>query len=201
MILNANVQLPTFYAIDISRLPPVDIEHLDLSALLQELSLLRAEVRAVGAIRAELDDLKSAVTVLQLSSTSAEVQVQTETAYIVDGAMQSNPTVGPLTFAGHARNIRAHGMTEPKEKPRHPPVVGASTSNSRVKSVVTSRTVDVFVSHLYPETKASELQECVEYGTDDLKVSNVTCNKLKTRYADLYASYHVAVTVDAVDFA
>jgi len=49
------------------------------------------------------------------------------------------------------------GMTEPKKKPRRPPVVGASTSNSRVKSVVISRTVDVFVSRLYPETTASEL--------------------------------------------
>jgi len=44
MTLNSNVSLPTFVAIDISRLPPVGIDQLDVSALTQELSSLRFEV-------------------------------------------------------------------------------------------------------------------------------------------------------------
>jgi len=67
LFLNPNIELPTFVAVDISRLPPVSVDHMDTSALLQELALLRSEVRAIGAIRAELDEMKAAVKTLQQS--------------------------------------------------------------------------------------------------------------------------------------
>jgi len=47
LVLNPLVKLPTYVAVDISRLPPVAVEHLDTSALLQELAILRPEVRAI----------------------------------------------------------------------------------------------------------------------------------------------------------
>ena len=49
IILNPELKLPTYVALDIARLPPVDVDHLhvDISALLQELALLRSEVRVV----------------------------------------------------------------------------------------------------------------------------------------------------------
>lgn len=42
LVVNPDVKLPCFVAVDISRLPPVDVEHMDMSALLQELALLRS---------------------------------------------------------------------------------------------------------------------------------------------------------------
>jgi len=37
--LDPNVQLPAFVALRLDRLPPVDVNHVDVSAILQELSL------------------------------------------------------------------------------------------------------------------------------------------------------------------
>ena len=50
--------LPTFVAVDLSRLPPIDVNHNDVSALLQEISILHTAVRAVAAVRSETDEVK-----------------------------------------------------------------------------------------------------------------------------------------------
>lgn len=57
--LDPTCKTPTFYALDITRLPPVSIDHVDVSALLQELVALRQDVRSIVQLRSELDDLKS----------------------------------------------------------------------------------------------------------------------------------------------
>jgi len=49
--LDPTVTLPVFYAVDLSRLPPVDAKHCDVSAILQELQSLRAEAREIGCSR------------------------------------------------------------------------------------------------------------------------------------------------------
>jgi len=41
------------------------VDHLDISALLQEMQLLRNEVRAAGAILEELEEMKSVVRIMQ----------------------------------------------------------------------------------------------------------------------------------------
>ena len=63
LFLNPNIELLTFVAVDISRLPPVSVDHMDTSALLQELALLRSEVRATGTVRSELEEMKVVATV------------------------------------------------------------------------------------------------------------------------------------------
>lgn len=67
LILNPSVALPSFVATDISRLPPVGIDHVDSTAILQELSALRSEVRAFNAIRSEMEDLKEELKQYKLS--------------------------------------------------------------------------------------------------------------------------------------
>lgn len=61
LCVDPNVQLPVFYATDLSRLPPVDASHCDVSALLREIQALRAEVREITELKSELEQLKSAV--------------------------------------------------------------------------------------------------------------------------------------------
>jgi len=39
--LDPSVKLPTLVAMHLERLPPVDVEHVDVSAILQELTFLR----------------------------------------------------------------------------------------------------------------------------------------------------------------
>ena len=57
--LDPSVPVPTFYAVDLSRLPPVDMEHCDVSAILKELHALRQEVRELAELRAEVASLRA----------------------------------------------------------------------------------------------------------------------------------------------
>jgi len=61
LILNPNVALTNFVATEISRLPLVGMDHLNVSALLHELSALRSKVRAITSIRMEMEQLKKTV--------------------------------------------------------------------------------------------------------------------------------------------
>ena len=64
---------------------------------------------------------------------------------------------------------------------------------------MTTRKVDIFVSRLHPLTTQSELTECVTSSNTDTNVHNIVCNRLRSKYADLYSSFHVEITVDSVD--
>jgi len=59
--LDPAVTLPQFCAQKPSRLPSVDVDHVDVSALLLELSPLRREVTAVAQLREEVPQLKVAL--------------------------------------------------------------------------------------------------------------------------------------------
>ena len=56
-ILNPHVQLPQFYAVNLSRLPPVTPTHCDMSLLL-------GEVQAINHLRAEFDSIREEVKLL-----------------------------------------------------------------------------------------------------------------------------------------
>lgn len=79
-------------------------------------------------------------------------------------------------------------------------MVGRST-NTELKSVATVREVNIFVSRLHPTTVADELHECVAEAVGCVSVESIICNKLNSKFADLYSSYHVAVKVNANDFS
>ena len=58
VLLNPTSDLPRFYALELARLPPVDITHCDVSAILQELQSLRCEVREISNLKVEIDVLR-----------------------------------------------------------------------------------------------------------------------------------------------
>jgi len=55
--VDPTVNVPAFCAIDLSRLPPVEAEHVDVSAILAELSALRREVRMMSQLCDEVHQL------------------------------------------------------------------------------------------------------------------------------------------------
>ena len=57
-------KLPCFYAMKIDRLPPVGLDHIDIGALLQELTGLRQEVRSISSVRNELSILNDSLVAL-----------------------------------------------------------------------------------------------------------------------------------------
>lgn len=199
LCLDPAVPLPVFYAVDLARLPPVGVQHVDISALLQEVASLRAEVRAAVAIKEELASVRAAVTALG----SASVQlIQPDGAKLVSRTaaevVQESIRTGTLRTE-QAKTVNAEAR-KPMSRNRPKPIVGSSATNSHVKGVETSRTVDIFVSRLHPSTAKNELIDCVNAITDDLVVQNVECEKLTSTYAHLYSSFHVAITVGSTAF-
>ena len=60
LLFDPSVKLPTFVAMHLERLPPVDAEHVDVSAILQELTfILRSEIKSVAQLREEITELRS----------------------------------------------------------------------------------------------------------------------------------------------
>lgn len=208
LVLNPKVRLPTYVAVDISRLPPVSADHLDMSAILQELTLLRSEVRAIGAVRAELEELKSAMKVIKpqveqltkIGSDDGWNKRRSGHTSVQDGeiaAVDSSKMLVLGSFASKARDLSRTGL---KQRASSRPVVGLSTNNEHIKSVETARTVDIFVSRLDPYTKSGELVDCVNAIKGDLNVLEINCTKLHSKYEHLYSSYHVSVKVTAMQF-
>ncbi len=66
-----------------------------------------------------------------------------------------------------------------------------------MRGVETCRTVDLFVSRLRPETARSELADCINTVEGNPQVYNIYRVKLKSKYEDLYSSYHVADKVNS----
>jgi len=201
LVLNPDVQLPSYVAADIAHLPAVDVEHLDMSALLKEMSLLRAEIRCIGTLRAELEQVKSSLMELRAQQSAAE-KVGTSVCFALEGEGSIGPSNGQVkavnkSFSAKAQDLQQSGMKP--YVPKKQPVIGSSTKSS-VKSVETVRTVDIFVSRLHPSTAASELVDCVNTVKGDLKVTDIQCKRLQSKYEHLYTSYHVSVTVGSVCF-
>lgn len=65
LCLDPTCQLPCFYAMEITRLPPVGVDHIDVSALLQEITSLRQEIRSIALVRSDLDAMSSNLTDLR----------------------------------------------------------------------------------------------------------------------------------------
>ena len=207
--------MPTYYAVDLSRLPPVSSDHCDVSAILAELQYLRSEVRAVAHISEEVQVLRQEI--LQLHQLRQEIDdMRSDVAKLsveefpplsmtTDGTSTSHVLTAPKTivsFANHAKELQSRGMSsnpEPSKiyrKPRKP--VFGKAMNSKLKSVQTFRTIDVFISRLHPETKTAEIVDCVK--EIDSAIEDVACTKLTSRYEYLYSSFHVAIKVDTAKF-
>jgi len=108
---------------------------------------------------------------------------------------------GSTSYARHAKNLPGNESTLKiaTKKPEKRPVIGASSVNQHVKAVPTTRQVDVFVSRLDPHTHVNSLLDWVQEMKSDVKVVDVECNRLKSKYESVYSSFHVYITADSAD--
>jgi len=65
-----------------------------------------------------------------------------------------------MPFSVVAKDLKTSGI-----KSRQKPVVGKAATHSRIKSVTTKRSIDVFVSRLHPATDDDDVMSCVSYYT------------------------------------
>ena len=133
-VLSPSFNLPAFYATDLSRLPPVDASHCDVSVILMEIRALRNEVKNVSQLKGEIELLKSEVEVLKLSL--AELQsVPTVSSPASDGNVNEAVSNGNQLFSGLAKELAAAGTVFKLEKSQrkpssHKPVVGTNSVNN-----------------------------------------------------------------------
>lgn len=198
--LNPSVNLPQFYAVELTRLPPVSI--------LAELQSLRAEVREVSSLREEVAELRAQLCSLTSSSCIRNNDFPPLAEAHCSKDQQSGH--GVQSFSSLVQEIPADhagfGMAVKKRRPQQQEltssrirqVVGKATDN-KLKSVTTTRTVDLFVSRLHPLTACSEVKECAESiaSAGNITAVETKCVKLKSRVEGLYASFHVSLRVDA----
>lgn len=208
VVLNPEKVLPVFYATDLARLPPVDVSHCDISAILIELQALRSEVREMKRLQVEVNELRQLVYGVSSVSIGKESALDmlrgtgdinnvkpTDIDNTAAGADDGNMKFSVL--ANQLKNSNING-TQKKKAPIKP-VVGTSITNRVIKSVKTFRTVNIFVSRLHPSTVANELVDSVNSVKGDLEVQDVKSEKLNSRFESLYSSYHVIITVCASD--
>lgn len=225
--VDPDIALPLFYSLDMARIPSVGVEHIDVSALVQEVAALRAEVRSFAAARLEIADIRASLSAIgasipaaspdnqEVASSSLPSTGDTDLGIATPASAQSITTRAPAhqktglvtsigqSYADKAEVLRATGMASiPQDqnarKPKPSPVIGRSTGTSRVKAVVTKRQIDMFVSRLSPDTDDVDVLACVMNVMSDRYCDNVKCNRLQSKHEDLYSSYHVAVTVDSM---
>ena len=89
IVLDPAVELPTFFAIELSRLPPVKVEHCDVSAILNKLHALRSEVRMMAQLRCEVDELRKEIDLLRQSQPTAQLSTADDWPNLSDGARAS----------------------------------------------------------------------------------------------------------------
>jgi len=223
-VLEPSVQLSEFHAMNFARLSSVDVSHCDVSAILLELRALRAEVRSMGQIAATVETLKTEFDELKTSVADLLVQVDVLQSTSVNRQWpshhSSNATMDyfpPLTVVNgdthfltvkpikRLQSVQQANDAVPKRvaKPMKT-VIGASSQNQHVKSVITSRCVDVFtcISRLHPHNSENELLDCVNETAAlcNRKPIQVSCSKLKSKYMELYSSFYVSVHVEAQQF-
>jgi hypothetical protein len=120
--------IPVFYAIDISRLPAIGIDHVDVHALFQELVLLRNEVRSLSSSRQDMQ----LVTQMQVEMNAIKLQSAECVRKGPSTQHASNST--PLTLISE-EFPPLHGNSS-----GHSPIVGLPDSGtSAVKILTTSQ--------------------------------------------------------------
>jgi hypothetical protein len=215
VMLNPSYDLPEFYAIELARLPPVDMTHCDVSAILFELQGLRNEVRELKSLKEEvcsltprLKDLQKVCNeVDQLKQSVAELQSKLQCRQSADDSSEiktSFPHIRHETdasvklFSSIVGELRSTGISERLAKKPVAPVVGKAVNNHRIKTVLTKRSVDIFISRLSPSTTSEDLQACIADILPDTASEDVICTKLDSKYEQLYSSYYICVRVDAM---
>ena len=219
--LDPSLNLPVFYAVELSRLPPVGIEHVDISVLMTEVANLRAEVRAMVAIKEELVGLRTAVVAMNsevVGHVRRDIMSLTAETQVIDSGSRENTVLDPAQPAAkasaaavvaEAARSGALDLQNQKKKKTTKSVVG-NANNGKLRVVEAKRTVHVFVSRLDPATSADEVIDCVQDvldnfsdESDDNKRATVSkdsikCFPLSTKH-NTYSSFHIAVSVSGTN--
>jgi len=163
VILDPKLSCPTFYAVDLARLPPIEATQCDMSAVLMELRSLRSELRSLKKLEDEVYALRTQVNVqveLTAAQSSELSDLRSQLKAVQEGQRDEFPPLGTsaadhggkvnvTNYASRAQELHSTGMVKPslvnapgkvKLSASKRPTIGASISNKRVSAVKTIRT-------------------------------------------------------------
>jgi len=163
----------------------------DFTSMQHDVAHLKAELMSVKQLMVENRDAVTHAPCVPDGASNAQCVDVAGTAEV-----SRDSVAGSASFAGLTRRLAQdpsafHNVTRSRKNKL---IVGASSDNRRLKAVMTKSNVDVFISRLHPETSPHELTDCVRSVGHDVKICDVTCTKLQSKYEYLYSSYHVANT-------
>ena len=210
---------PSFVAQNLNMLPPLDIQHVDMTVLLQELKYLRKEMtdmaskcNELDALKAEVDQIKKFITktpsqdlspqeypplvaepVISTGQQKSMANTQQETS-----TRETKETTAKFSYAKTltAAPARRETTTAPKStvqsndlQRRKPAVIGRK-STDKIR-VNRNRLMKLFVSRLLPDTTEKDMSTYLkeEVGVD------AKCIKLKTKF-DTYASFKIEINCE-----
>ena len=199
--LEPTARLPLYYASNLARLPPVDVSHCDVSAILRELQALRQEVRLVADLRAEVVQLKERL-LKQEGDTQLLAKHQcAPTAAVAPGSTQNESVRAQhVSYSSIATNLVNSAINENSKKKtaRPKPIVGKAQGFHLAK-IDTVRKIDLFISRL-PSDKTADEVAILSSNVLKLQVEAITAEQLKARYGG-YSSFHITINVVTSCFA
>ena len=184
----------------------------ELTSIREEIASLRQVVAELEGANQEITNLKQTVSALTESQAALSQQLIEEkktmprqaASQIHTAHHEPSPVRPDLydvipSFASHATDLRISGMSEPTRlKKRLPPVIGKAINNRHLKTVITKRSVDVFITRLDPNTTASDLISTVIDILPNVPEEDIICTQLNSKFVGLYSSFYISVRVDAV---
>ena len=152
--LDPSVNLPQFAAINLARLPPVGVEHVDVSSMLQELQALRSEVRVIADLRVQIADMREVMQKMVMDHATNTIAVTTTTN---SREVETRPKVVqdlPLVSTESSSSISSARPVQPVYvRPGHGPTTPASNAGGQrrttaevVNSAVVSGALDCISS-------------------------------------------------------
>jgi hypothetical protein len=212
VILDPEISLPTFVALNIERLPPVSLEDVDMSSVCTELCSIREKLKESASLYSELCAIKEQLTELLAWKETIyrrDTNEGTETAKGVSVVSNSQTNDGSSASSGSWSEVAKKGDRDSRNAVSVNSIVSCiervpvrkknemkqgKNAGSLLKAVGRIKSCDMFVSRLEPVTSEKEVERSVRERLEDVRVliKGVSCVKLKTRMQD-YASFHVKV--------
>ena len=202
--LDASVKLPAFVALNLARLPPVGVEHVDVSALIQENVALRHEVRAVAILRAEMHELRNCMQQLTQrnmcpATSQSVVHVTAHDAQLVGENMISVFSTGSIVKNISPVNSQrmtsaeivsravqsgslARTSAQKKAASGSKMIVGRAAYALQLKAASLKSRVDIFVSRLDPECTTDDVEACLLANDNVTKASDIKIEKLTSKF-------------------
>lgn len=175
LCIDSNVSLPVFHVTDLSRVPPVDVNHCDVSALLQEIQALRAEVRDITQLKSELVQLKADVKALSQSRNDVDNMTMNLAKLSQWPSLSKSPSVSDhgqhvpakascasvVTDIVQSANRGEKPFDEVRKTRRTQPICGKA-KDQPMKAVDGSRRVNIFMTRFEPSATTTDIESLIK---------------------------------------